>query len=145
MFWIRAAETDDFSSVCKLLSVCGLPFDDLTPEHLEHFAVADHDGWIRGVVGLEPAGDAALIRSLAVAADFRGQGLAARLLDEIEAIAKEKGVLRLLGLTTTAEAFLRHRGFLRIERQTVPPAIAAMPQFESLCPLEAVCFEKRIG
>ena len=145
MLWMRPAEAEDFAAVSELLSSCGLPPDDLTPEHLQHFVVADHDGWIRGVVGLEPAGDDALVRSLAVSPGFRRQGVAARLLDEIEAVAKEKGVRRLFGLTTTAESYLTHRGFSRIDRRSVPPAIAAMPQFESLCPLEAVCLEKPVA
>ena len=144
MFWLRSAEAEDFETVCDLLILVGLPQDDLTPEHLQHFVVADHDGLIRGVVGLEPLGDDALVRSLAVASDYRGQGVAGRLLDEIEAVAKKKGLKRLFGLTTTAEAYLMLRGFLRIDRSSVPSMVAASAQFALLCPSEAVCLEKRL-
>ena len=144
MFWIRGAEAEDYTAVCDLLILVGLPPDDLTPEHLQHFVVADHDGLIRGVVGLEPLGDDALVRSLAVAPDYRGQGMAGRLLDEIEAVARKKDLKRLFGLTTTAEAYLMLRGFLRIDRSSVPSSIAALAQFASLCPAEAVCLEKRL-
>lgn len=145
MFWTRQAEAEDFEAICDLLSECGLPPDDLTPAHLRHFVVADHDGRIRGVVGFEPIGEDALVRSLAVSPEYRQQGMAARLLDEVEAVAKKTGVARFFGLTTTAETYLIRCGFSRIDRSAVPPGIAATVQFESLCPLEAVCLEKRLA
>ena len=145
MFWIRRAEAHDLEAISGLLSACGLPPDDLTTGHLRFFVVADHDGRIRGVAGLEPMGEQGLVRSLAVSPDFRGQGVAGRLLKEIEAVAREYGVQRLFGLTTTAEAYLTLHGYARIDRKTVPPGIASTEQFRTICPLEAICLEKRLA
>ncbi len=64
-----------------------MPYEDLTAEHLPHFLVmrlgsllpeSDLDRsktQFPGVVGLEPCGRDGLLRSLAVAPAYRGQGL----------------------------------------------------------------------
>ena len=51
----------------RLLTLCGLPHEDLTPQHLSHFGVIKEKGEIVGTVGLEIHGRSALLRSLAVA------------------------------------------------------------------------------
>jgi N-acetylglutamate synthase-like GNAT family acetyltransferase len=50
----------------------------------------------------------------------------------------------LYALTTTAEDFAAARGFQRIARTDVPQAIAALPQFKTLCPKTAVCMRLRV-
>ena len=142
MFWSRPAEPDDYGAVCELLTACGLPHDDLTPEHLAHFVLADHDGWVKGVVGFEPFGEHALARSLAVASAYRGQGLAGRLLDALEVAAMAAGVKRFCGLTVTAESYLARCRFEHVARDAVPVEIRATAEFTSLCPAEAVCLQK---
>jgi GNAT superfamily N-acetyltransferase len=94
----------------QLLGESGLPAADLTPRHLEHFFVRRMGGRIVGVVGLEPAGGAALLRSLAVDSRRRGNGLGRMLVQHAEGHARELGAETLYLLTTTAERFFAARG-----------------------------------
>ncbi len=71
---MRQFEKPDEAKVKELLSDAGLPTADLTARHMEHFFVWNSDEKLDGVVGLEIYGDVALLRSLAVRADKRGEG-----------------------------------------------------------------------
>jgi amino-acid N-acetyltransferase len=138
------ARPSDFPSIVRLLSEAALPHDDLTPGHLRHFLVLrDADG-IAGVVGMEVADDAGLLRSLAVPAARRGGGLASRLVDALEAHARAAGIHTLYLLTTTAESFFVRRGYASVDRAAVPDAIAATAEFRSICPASAACMAKAL-
>ena len=139
------ARPSDFPSIVRLLADAALPHDDLTPEHLRHFLVLrDGDGGIAGVVGMEVADDAGLLRSLAVPAAQRGGGLATRLVDALEAHARAAGIRTLYLLTTTAEGFFARRGYASADRSMVPDAIAATAEFRSICPASAACMAKAL-
>lgn len=86
-----------------------------------------------GVVGVELYGEVALLRSLAVAQDARGKGCGRRLVEEIERYAARNGVKHLYLLTTTAERFFASLGYVRVQRDAVPPAIRATTEFTTLC------------
>ena len=86
------------------------------------------------VVGLEAQGPAGLLRSLAVAPEWRGRGLADALVRHAEAVAAAQGVQTLFLLTTTAEAFFLQRGYRHADRASAPAFIRATPQFSGLCP-----------
>ncbi|MBW3572881.1 MAG: GNAT family N-acetyltransferase [Gemmatimonadetes bacterium] len=140
----ESAYPSDLDAIVRLLADAALPHHDLTPEHLRHFLVLrDADG-ISGAVGMEAAGDAGLLRSLAVSADRRGQGLASRLVDALEAYARAAGIRTLYLLTTTAEGFFARRGYARAERSAVPAAIAATAEFRAICPASAACMAKAL-
>ena len=140
----ESARPSDFSEIVRLLADAALPHDDLTPEHLRHFLVLrDADG-IAGVVGMEVADDAGLLRSLAVSQARRGGGLASRLVDALEAHARAAGIRTLYLLTTTAESFFARRGYARTVREAVPHAIAATPEFRSICPASAACMARAL-
>jgi len=118
----------------ELLAECGLPADDLTAAHVEHFLGCGDSAHPDGIVGLEIHGSDALLRSLAVTAAVRGRGCGEALVAEVEALARAEGIRQLYLLTTTAEAFFVKRGYARVERGSVPCAIRQTPEFTSLCP-----------
>ena len=97
-----------------------------------------------GVVGLEIYGKAALLRSLAVRADRRGQGIGSRLVECAESYARERGVTSLYLLTMTAEAFFRHRGYSPLARDKAPEAIRATTEFAGICPASSSFMVKRL-
>ncbi|HEX2209952.1 MAG TPA: arsenic resistance N-acetyltransferase ArsN2 [Longimicrobium sp.] len=138
------ARPSDFAAIVALLADAELPHDDLTPEHLRHFLVLRDDERIAGVVGMEVAEDAGLLRSLAVPAARRGGGVASRLVDALEAQARAYGIRTLYLLTTTAEGFFARRGYARSERAEVPHAIAATAEFRGICPASATCMAKAL-
>ena len=140
---IRTIPVDDTARA--LLREAGLPVDDLVaPVGVQLSGVFDGDALV-GVVGLERAGDDALLRSLAIAPDRRGTGLARALVASAEREAATQGVRCLYLLTTTAAEFFERLGYRRIARSDAPPAIAATPQFAALCPASSTCMAKTPG
>ena len=142
---LEKPKADNFAEIQGLLAACQLPYLDLTPQHLEHFLSCKTDHGIAGVVGLEIDGEVALLRSLAVAPGFRGQGMGNQLVKEIEAYAGARGVREVYLLTTTAADYFAGCSYRKIERSKTPAEIQATEQFASICPDSAVCMCKVIG
>ena len=132
-FTFSFGATQDTEAVKRLLADCGLPDED-AGSHIEHFLIARTDDDVAGVVGLEMAGPVALLRSLAVAEKYRGQGLAKLLYDRILAYAHARRIETLYLLTLSAGAFFTRRGFTKAERSSAPRQIAATREFAKLCP-----------
>lgn len=141
---IRRAQSGDLDGIRSLLQSCDLPHEDLTSAHLEDFLVGHEDGTLRGVVGLEPCGDVALLRSLAVSPTARGEGLGARLVEAAEDQAYEKGVGGLYLLTTTAADYFRTQGFETVARDALPEPIQQTEEATRLCPSSATCMRKTL-
>ena len=134
---IRAATPEDAASVRDLLRAAFLPVDGI-PDDLAHFLVAEREGRIVGAIGLEPYGDAALLRSAVVHADLRGTGVGERLVQTLLAGARGAQVRTVILLTTTAEAWFPRFGFTRITREDAPAAVHASAEFRGACPASAV-------
>lgn len=141
---LRQAAATDLATVQALLAAAALPFEDIASQ-LPHFAVAEEDGHIVGVAGIERYGTAGLLRSVCVAADRQGRGLAGTLVELVEAWAMASGVADLYLLTTTAEPYFAARGFTRVDRDSVPEAIRATAEFSALCPSSAVCMHRSLA
>lgn len=142
---IQPASPDDLDILRDLLRTVGLPHEDLTPAHLEHFLVA-HDGEaLCGVVGLEPCGEAALLRSLVVAPECRNDGLGNRLVEAVERHARQDSIRTLYLLTTTAADYFEARGYGRIDRDALPEAIQQTEEAARLCPASATCMRKTLS
>ncbi len=140
-----AATPEALPGLRRLLSDAGLPVEDLAPALLAGFELAlDANGRVVGSAGIELMGGDALLRSVAVAADWRGHGLARRLVVRREEAARQAGAGALYLLTTGADAFFRHLDYRDLARDAVPPQIAAHPQFRSLCPVSAKCLGKEL-
>jgi amino-acid N-acetyltransferase len=126
-----------------LLSASALPIDDLTRSGPILLGARDEKGLV-GIVGVERAGSAGLLRSLAVRPDLRGTGLGSQLTTAAEALAVELGIGELYLLTTTAEAFFLRRGYTRLPREAAPSAIRGTTEFASLCPDSAAFMSKKL-
>lgn len=142
---MTAARAADLPAIRALLAASGLPGQDLTPAHLGSFWIERDTAGFAGVVGLEPYGRAALVRSLAVRADARGRGLGRALLAHAESQAGALGIEALYLLTTTAERFFAAHGYTVIPRDAAPPSIRSTAEFAELCPVGSVCMTKRMA
>ena len=142
---LRPARPEDFAAIVALLEQCHLNGEDVSPERLAGFSVAERGPQLLGVCGFERSQGDGMLRSLAVAADQRKQRLGERLLAAVEASARAAGIERLYLLTTTADTYLRRLGYADVERAAVPPAIAAHPQFQGLCPASAKSLFKALS
>ena len=134
---IRAATPADRMQVVSLLDASGLSSEGVDPA-LAGFAVAESDGTVVGVAGLERYGRQGLLRSVAVSDRHRGLGLGARLTESVIADARANGLDGLYALTTTAERYFPRLGFEVIERGAIPAEVQASAEFRTICPGSAV-------
>jgi amino-acid N-acetyltransferase len=132
------------STAVALLLAEGLPISDITDEHLEHFFFVGSDGPPTGLVGLELYATDALLRSLVVGENARGNGLGSTLVEYAEQHAATKGVRSIYLPTTTAETFFKRLGYDRIERSQAPPSIMETREFASLCPASSTFMMKTL-
>ncbi|MFN0100249.1 MAG: arsenic resistance N-acetyltransferase ArsN2 [Gemmatimonadaceae bacterium] len=133
---IRAARPADLAAVQSLLTHADLPLDGV-PSDLAHFFVAEREGEVVGVIGLEPYGDAALLRSAVVAPSTRGSGIGERLVRTLLDEARRHHMHQVILLTTTAEAWFPRFGFHTVSRDAVPDSVKQSMEFMSACPASA--------
>jgi amino-acid N-acetyltransferase len=133
---IRPARAEDYGAVEALLTASGLPMAGV-PTSLDGFLVAEAAGTLVGVVGMEYCRDYGLLRSTAVAPEWRGHRVARRLVEQIIAQAESRGINALYLLTTTAERYFPSFGFRVTSREAVPGDVAATEEFQGACPASA--------
>jgi N-acetylglutamate synthase-like GNAT family acetyltransferase len=141
---IRPANPDDLAGVEALLVASGLPTAGVAGA-LGNFLVAEHDGVIVGVVGVEQCCGFGLLRSTAVDASWRSRGLGSQLVERAIAAAESKGLQALYLLTTTAERYFPSFGFSVTTREKVPEAVRDTVEFRSACPASAVVMVRPLG
>jgi amino-acid N-acetyltransferase len=141
---VRAALQPDFRDIRILVEESGLPVSGVGLG-VGRFDVAEETGRIVGTIGLERYGRVGLLRSAAVAADFRGRGVGQLLVEHAMESAGADGIERLYLLTTTAAPYFSRLGFIRIPRSTVPPEIRESDEFAALCPETATVMMKELS
>ena len=134
---LRRATSADTEPVARLLTEQALTRAGL-PEWIHRFWVAEDRGAIVGVAGLEIYGGAALLRSVAVDAGWRGTGLGRLVTEQALDDAKLAGAGDVYLLTTTAEHYFPRIGFACVARESVPEAMMASEEFRGACPASAV-------
>ncbi|MEP6801531.1 MAG: arsenic resistance N-acetyltransferase ArsN2 [Acidobacteriota bacterium] len=137
-FAIRSAGPADFDAVVALLTAARLPVQGLSSTLPGALVAVAPDGRLAGCVALEFYGPAALLRSLAVASERRGQGLGERLTAEALRLAAATGASDVYLLTETAAGFFPRFGFVREERSQAPAPIQDSVEFRSVCPSTAI-------
>ncbi len=130
---LRPARPAELASIQRLLTDAGLPTSDLTTAMLDGFVVAERDGRLVGVAGVEVRADEGLLRSVAVARDQRGTGLGLALVRDRIAWARRRE-LRVLGLlTNSAAGFFPRLGFRSVPRDAFPLALRDTAEFREVC------------
>jgi amino-acid N-acetyltransferase len=140
---IEPARLADVDDVIRLLAEQRLPPDGLAA-HVGTMLVARHDGRIVGSAALEIYPDGALLRSVAVAAPLRRQGLGRRLIETAIGLAEARRVPAIYLLTTTAADYFPKLGFEGIARADVPATVQSSVEFTSACPATATVMRKRL-
>lgn len=130
--------------IIALLSAEKLPVEDL-PKLLENFRVVLHNGHVIAVAGFEVYGNYALLRSVAVAKDFRNLGIADKLVHNIEQLAGVKELQTIYLFTETAAQYFLRKGYQTIERSNTPTDIQQSSQFSSGCPQSATVMQKTLS
>ena len=140
---IRPAGDTDLAAIEELLSQNDLPLDGVR-EALDTFVVAEADGDLVGVAGLEICCDDALLRSVAVSPEWRSRGVGRALVTRAISDAEARGIRALYLLTTTAEGYFPSLGFKKVERADVPEAVRATREFTVACPASAAAMSRSL-
>jgi amino-acid N-acetyltransferase len=139
----RSASAADWPAIEALLLEARLPLDGAR-DHLDNFVVGQAGDRLACVAGLERYGRVALLRSVAVAGQLRGQGVGDQLLDAVKARARQLEVGSLYLLTTTAAPFFSQRGFVMSARAAMPAALQASREFQGVCPASATAMAAQL-
>lgn len=133
---VGPARGEELPELLALLEENGLPREGLE-EHLATALAAWEGERVVGSAALELYGTSALLRSVAVAEERRGQGLGERLTREALDLARQRGAERAYLLTETADGFFPRLGFRSVSRREVPESVRGSVEFVSACPAGA--------
>ncbi len=128
-FNVRATHTEDRAAIASLLVASGLPETGLEKAFSDAL-VAEHNGYLIGVIAMERYDRDALVRSFAVAQGWRGRGLGKQLWSELHKRAKQTGISAFYLLTTTIPELAGRAGFQQIAREDVPAAVRKSVEFD---------------
>jgi N-acetylglutamate synthase-like GNAT family acetyltransferase len=134
---LRSARAADLPAIEHLLTASNLPLAGVG-DALPGFVVAESAGEIVGTAALEMCCDNALLRSVAIAPEWRSRGLGRALVTRVIADAEARGIHALYLLTTTAEHYFPSFGFQQITRDQAPSDIRETEEFRSACPASAI-------
>lgn len=134
---LRAARGEDAERVQRLLQLSKLPLDGLDEQFGDNYAVAVDGADLVGVEGIELYGEDGLLRSAAVDASRRGQGIGDALTRDRIAWARTRGLRAVYLLTTTAQNYFPRFGFVAASRDDAPDAIKRSREFADACPASA--------
>jgi amino-acid N-acetyltransferase len=135
---LQPATQHDRPWIQQQLQANNLPDADLL-DILSVLKLAYHEAQRVGMGGIELYPPYGLLRSLVVAAPYRGKGYGKAFCNLLIAQAQEARVQELYLLTTTADSFFANLGFVNVERNSAPTAIQNTCEFSHLCPAIAVC------
>jgi len=140
----REVEELDIQSIRELICSSGLPSSDVDGKAQKMF-VAEFDQKIVAVGGIEIHGGIALVRSIAVAPEYRKSGIASNIYQLLEQYARSSEVEGLYLITESAMEYFQKFGFTELERETAPCLIKQTSQFSELCPSSATVMFKALS
>jgi len=140
---ITPAASADLPAIVDLLAASKLPRASIE-DHVASTLVARHNAAVVGTAALELYGDAALLRSVAVATPLRGRGLGVALTAAALDLARRRGVRTVYLPTETAAGFFPKFGFTAITRAQVEPVVLKSLEFTTACPQSALVMVKQL-
>src|SRR5262245_57598654 len=138
---IAPAQLSDYDVVAALLEREHLPLDGLR-QHFETAIVARAGNRIVGCSAVEVYEGGALLRSVAVDAEYRRGGVGTRLTHAAIQLAARRPIPAVYLLTTTAERFFRKLDFEIVDRADVPRSVATSEEFAHACPSTAIVMRR---
>ena len=140
----RDAVTQDLVQIENLLKKYNLPVNDIS-EYIDNFVISEEENKIIGVGGYETHEEIALIRSIAVAQEFRGKSIGVNIYYLLEKKIKHIGIKEVYLLTETAADYFKKLGFTIKERTNTPKAVMQTKQFKEICPSTAIVMFNRLA
>ncbi|MCW5911300.1 MAG: GNAT family N-acetyltransferase [Cyclobacteriaceae bacterium] len=127
----------ELESLKQFLRVNNLPADDISLNNNLFLVFYNTHEALVGSGGLEFYNDLALLRSLAVSQELRGQQLGKEIVNQLLQEAAQRGIREVYLLTQTASYFFRKLGFEIVAREHVPESIRKSSEFAQVCPAAA--------
>jgi amino-acid N-acetyltransferase len=127
MIRIESATQADQDDVHALLDACGLSTHDLFSPAALYWTVRSTTALI-GFCGMELAGHAALLRSVAVHDEYRGQGLAKRLVETAITGARARAISRVYLFSKDAGSYFQALGWHEVPVEEASQIMHAAPQ-----------------
>ena len=140
---IGPAVPTDLPAILDLIDRSKLPSAGLE-QHVGSTLVARDGDRIVGTAALELFGGSALLRSVAVAGELRGQGVGQALTNAALDLAKRRGVHTVYLLTETATQFFPKFGFRPVPRTDVDPGVLESTEFTTACPASALVMARTL-
>ncbi len=140
---LRPATASDLPTVLRLLVDLKLPTAGVDDSWSE-FTVAEADGALVGLAGVERYAEGVLLRSVAVHPAWRSSGLGRALVEGVLDRAARAGSRDAYLLTTTAEHYFPRLGFRAIARADVPTSVQQSVEFREACPGSAVVMRRSL-
>ena len=131
---VMPAAASDLPKVRQLLDLAKLPTTGVPEALAELWVIKDGQGDSIGCVALELYGDTALLRSLAVHPERRGEGLGWMLAEMALVRVRQRGLLRVCLLTEHATDFFAEKfGFRPVPREGLPPEVQISSEYQRFC------------
>jgi len=133
----------EFESFREAVKAAGLPHQDLNYQN--QVLISYYDGnKLVGTGGLEVVNQFALLRSVSVTPDNRGQNLGKAITTDLLKNAQTSNIEAVFLLTETAKPFFEKHGFETTDRTTAPTEIKSTTEFSSVCPVSAAFMVKKL-
>jgi amino-acid N-acetyltransferase len=134
----------EFESFREAVKAAGLPHQDLNYQN--QVLISYYDGnKLVGTGGLEVINQYALLRSVSVKENNRGQNLGKEITTDLLKNAQNINLEAVFLLTETAKPFFEKHGFEMVERTTAPNEIKSTTEFLSVCPASAALMVKKLN
>ncbi len=140
---VLVQDEESLSTLKAFLQKNNLPSDDIRLEGNRFFIYRDGQELV-GSGGLEFHGNYCLLRSIAVAPEFRNKKIGETIVNDLKSKAKDAGASNIYLLTETAPLFFEKLGFQKQERSNAPVEIRSSSEFSSVCPVSAVMMNLRL-
>ncbi len=114
-----------------------LPADDIRLDNCVYLTYYNTEEALVGSGGLEIYGNKALLRSLAVSPEIRGQQLGKQIVSDLVKKAQSLAMSEVYLLTESAFYFFHKLGFEELKRDEVPDEIRSTTEFSQVCPTSA--------
>jgi len=137
----ETAREEDLEWVISILNENDLCVDDIPSENILLKLVRSENDPI-AIYGFELFGHEGILRSIAVAEEYKGTGIGTQIMRQVKIDVKELELRNLFLLTTTAKKFFEKFGFSIIERETAPVVLQQSYEFLNFCPDTAIVMSK---
>jgi N-acetylglutamate synthase-like GNAT family acetyltransferase len=141
---VRSAAGPDLPHIATMLHGGGL-MSGAARERIGRTIVAETDRSPIATASWEPAGECAVLRSVAVATEHRRAGAGTIVVAATLRRIFESGFRDVYLVTENAQPFFAACGFQTIDRDELPDAVATHPQLTRECPVSAPAMRLRLA